>query len=358
MIGEGELMLRVGVAAHRIRTIEVASTRVPLPARLTHGRGVEDVARTIPRLYSLCAHAHAAAAAGALEAASGSAPGPEQRQQRAFDVRREAIVELLSRLLIDWPRVLELQPDVAAIARVRQAAPDRQLAVCNEIAHAQVFGTEVAAWLEAGSADVERWIDAAATLPARCLRGLLCDCADLGRSAVETMPETDIDELARMLPPLDGSAEFSRRPKWNGIPVETGAIARHVRDPRVGLFSERYGNSVATRFLAQLVDLAMALAAHRSSEGVQQVAPVPGIGIGLAQTARGLLLHQARVHAGRVLDYRIIAPTEWNFHPDGALKQGLVERPVRDAGAARRDTALLVQALDPCVACSIEVVDA
>lgn len=351
-------MLRVGVAAHRIRTIEVTSTRAPLPSRLTHGRGVEDVARTIPRLYSLCARAHAAAAAGALEAASGSAPDPEQRQQREFDVRREAIVELLSRLLIDWPRVLELQPDVAAIARVRQAAPERQLDVCNEVAHRHVFGTEAASWLEAGSADVERWIAAAATLPARCLQGLLRDCADLGRSAVGTMPETNIDELARMLPPLDGSPEFSRRPSWNGIPVETGALARHARDPRVGVLTERCGNGVATRFLAQLVDLATALAGHLTRADVQQVSPVAGVGIGVAQTARGLLLHQARVYAGRVLDYRIVAPTEWNFHPDGALKLGLVGRPVRDAGAARRDTALLVQALDPCVACSIEVVDA
>jgi Ni,Fe-hydrogenase I large subunit len=359
MFREGELMLRVGIAEQRIRTVGVASTRLPLPSKLTHGRTIAEVERTIPRLYSICARAQAAAAASALEAASGAAPDPARQFARASDVRREAIVELLTRLLIDWPRLLDLAPDVAAVARVRQATLEWQLDACDEVARHNVYGMNPAAWLEAESiAALERWADATATLPARSLQRLLRDAVDLGSSAIRPMPAVAIEGIAGMLPPLDGSADFSRTPEWAGGPVETGALARHANQPLIAGFVERHGNSVAARFLAQLVDLATALADRRGADDVQQHAPAPGVGIGLAQTARGLLLHHARVQDGRVKDYRIVAPTEWNFHPAGALTQGLVDRPVPDAGAARRDTALLVQALDPCVAYSIEVVDA
>jgi Ni,Fe-hydrogenase I large subunit len=71
------------------------------------------------------------------------------------------------------------------------------------------------------------------------------------------------------------------------------------------------------------------------------------------------LLHQAQVAAdGRVEGYRLVAPTEWNFHPDGAMTRGLVGRRVKDTAAACRDATLLAQALDPCVAFAVEVADA
>jgi Ni,Fe-hydrogenase I large subunit len=92
---------------------------------------------------------------------------------------------------------------------------------------------------------------------------------------------------------------------------------------------------------------------------VRQHAATPGTGVGLAETARGLLLHQAQVAAdGRVERYRVVAPTEWNFHPNGALTRGLVDRPVKDSAAACRDATLLAQALDPCVAFAVEATDA
>jgi uptake hydrogenase large subunit len=56
--------------------------------------------------------------------------------------------------------------------------------------------------------------------------------------------------------------------------------------------------------------------------------------------------------------YRIVAPTEWNFHPQGALAQGLVDAPAAAAPGARQLALRLVQSLDPCVSCSVEVTDA
>ena len=58
----------------------------------------------------------------------------------------------------------------------------------------------------------------------------------------------------------------------------------------------------------------------------------------MAEMARGLLVHAVRVEGGRIADYAIVAPTEWNFHPRGALFRELSGRPVRDEGEAKRNS--------------------
>jgi len=122
---------------------------------------------------------------------------------------------------------------------------------------------------------------------------------------------------------------------------------------------ERFGNAVVTRITARLVELARWLV----ELGRVDAAPSPrvlsaplgnGEGLAAVDTARGLLLHRARLVDQRVADYQIVAPTEWNFHPRGALATGLVGLEGADdvqlLGAAR----IAVHALDPCVAFRIE----
>ena len=55
-----------------------------------------------------------------------------------------------------------------------------------------------------------------------------------------------------------------------------------------------------------------------------------------------------------IRDSRIVAPTEWNFHPGGALAAALLGRPAADLDAVKRYTTQLVHSLDPCVACHVE----
>ena len=79
-----------------------------------------------------------------------------------------------------------------------------------------------------------------------------------------------------------------------------------------------------------------------------------GEGLAAVETARGMLLHRARLVDQHVADYQIVAPTEWNFHPGGALATGLVGLEAREDVQLIGATRLAVHALDPCVAFRIE----
>jgi coenzyme F420-reducing hydrogenase alpha subunit len=91
-------------------------------------------------------------------------------------------------------------------------------------------------------------------------------------------------------------------------------------------------------------------------DGFEEAEPAgDGAGVAQIEAARGRLVHAVRMDAGRVGAYRILAPTEWNFHPRGAAARGL-ERIARsaceDAGALAR---LFVTAVDPCVGYEVRV---
>jgi coenzyme F420-reducing hydrogenase alpha subunit len=129
------------------------------------------------------------------------------------------------------------------------------------------------------------------------------------------------------------------------------------RTPIVSALVAQVGRSALTRLVARLAELA-GLAAGAFGANVGQLALRTGDGIGWVETARGLLVHRARIENGRVAGYRIVAPTEWNFHADGALVRGLRGARFPDAEAAERGARLLVESLDPCVGASVEVIHA
>jgi coenzyme F420-reducing hydrogenase alpha subunit len=135
--------------------------------------------------------------------------------------------------------------------------------------------------------------------------------------------------------------------------------------PLVAAVLARYGNAVATRMVARLAELALvvgrladSVADHDGERWVDAFPLGDHEGLGVVQTARGLLLHRAQVAEDRVTGYQIVAPTEWNFHPDGALVRGFEGVEATDEAELARDARLAVQALDPCVACRVEVAHA
>jgi hypothetical protein len=351
--------------------------------RVLAGRAPAEAAAMVPRLFSVCAHAQGSAAASALASAQGNGAAAEVLDARSLAVALEAMPEDLRRLMIDVPTVLAIDPCVAPVAAARKAiapvlarlrsalaldavAPlveraevDALRARLAAILRDDVLGMPAEAFVGLGDANaLLRWARQHATTPARVVNHVLAVSPRLGASEVPPMPEPTREALTiAVLGALDEPG-FDRAPRWAGSVVETGARARRAQHPALADFVREHGNGVAARLIARLVDVAqtvLGLVPARPEARIDAWSPRAGEGIAAVHTARGLLLHRARVDGGRVAGYAIVAPTEWNFHPEGALVRGLVGREAGDAATLSREANLLVQALDPCVACEVEV---
>jgi len=389
---EGELTLRLAWDGRRVRSVAVCSTRPFAAPRVLIGRTPAAAGAMAPLLFSICAQAQGVAAAGAAEAATGATPTAPTQAARRNVVQLETIQEYLWRILIDWPKAMGHAPLLEPVAAARRhivpvlakvapiarridgagapeagTVPRALAAALADIASRHVYGNSPEAWLaltEAGS--VGAWANGAQTLPARMLGELIADAAELGRSDVALMPGARREALlASVVPALRDTPDFAQAPRWGGAAVETGTLARMHAHPLVAAFRARFGNAVPTRMAARLVELAALLgglgdecADEVASPWSQAFSLEGGEGLGAVQTARGLLLHFVRVAGNRVADYRIVAPTEWNFHPQGPLVRGLVGLVANDEATLARRARLAVQALDPCVACGVEVAHA
>lgn len=325
---QGGVRLSIGWDGERVVAARVECRR-PQAARLLVGRPVAEALALAPHLFSLCGRAQGAAAKMAAAAAQGETiPLDELRRE----VVLEAMGEHLWRLLLDWPLLLGRVPEKEAFLAWRK----RLIAAPTPAATGSLVA-ELREWL-VGRALPEGVDERAASASALLLPW---------RNAAE-WAAAGIDE------------SFAQRPTLAGQAAETGVLARQSSNPLVADLLTA-GKRVAARIAARHADLdflACGLLDPDLLNGWLDAAPVgvEGTGGGLArvETARGLLLHLMQVKDGRVYAYVIVAPTEWNFHPQGAFASEIV-----GAGAASRDAAALLArrlslSLDPCV--SYEVV--
>jgi Ni,Fe-hydrogenase I large subunit len=153
---------------------------------------------------------------------------------------------------------------------------------------------------------------------------------------------------------LESEPAFDDAPSWHGQPRETGPLARMAGHPLMVDAVGTFGQGVGARVIARLLETAAALEDLRTGSGARHRSGRRGeFGLGWAETSRGLLVHRTRVADGRLAQYRIVAPTEWNFHPEGAFARGTVG--LADDGGLEAGAHWIVGSLDPCVGVRYEV---
>ena len=367
----GELVVTLHCTEQRVRGATVRSSRPRFARALLRGRTPADAVDLVARVHGVCAEAQSSAAALALEQAETATVEDTTRARRAAMVRSEAIQEHGTRLGLDWARALGDAPLVDGVRALR-AASHRTLArlaqepaaaaslatECAPIVAATFLGMAPAAWLDlASTAALDRWSSAARVAPARWFARLVRERGTLGAGSTAFMPAASAQCFGDVTAKLRTDAGFAASPTWNGAPVESGSLARMCGHPLVADALTRFGPTVATRLVARLTELA-ALVLDCAPGDHLAAFSAEGEGYAWAQTARGVLLHRAVVDDGRVADYEILAPTEWNFHPSGRFVDALGTIAPGSEPALVADAVLIAQAFDPCVACRIEVAHA
>ncbi|HET9576561.1 MAG TPA: nickel-dependent hydrogenase large subunit [Usitatibacter sp.] len=362
---DGSLSLTVHWDGERITDARVDSARPVDACRVLEGRTAAEAVARVPQLFSVCRRSQQAAAALACELAREGAADPASLARRELEVLSEFAIESLWRLMLDWPPMVgqamqqrEFATIRARVLRWTHEAAWHELAADLEGALAgAIYGMPLETW---HALSCRQWLaESRHPTPRLVAEVLRHPC---GGNAVRALPWIDTFALAaEMAAALQSSDDFAREPVWRGEPAETGPISRQRNHPKV---TEVAGHAVAARIVARLVELAQAperireLADGGAARAVRGVACGEGTALAAVETSRGTLVHFVSLAGERVRRWRIVAPTEWNFHPRGAFVHGMVQMKAATAQAARGAGERLAAALDPCVACEVTVAHA
>ncbi len=373
----GALTLRLALRwdGQQIVAARIASAR-PLAARILLGQTADTAVALIPRLFSLCGQAQGVAARLALRAARGEPMAEAELDKALRSVALEAIGEHLWRLLLDWPPLLG-----QAARQDEFVAWRKRLASVKDPAAAARLGAELGLWLNREcSTLIELPLVVSQLEIAPCRSGFTRDRQPLSR--VNPLLQNPPNQVNGLLAPILGLAPgpllpwrtadewalqaidetfdeaFAARPSCSGQAAETGALARQSTNAEVAAL-RRSGFGVAARRTARyadLLDLAQGLIDPGALAGWLGAAPTSENG-GLArvETARGVLLHSIELRDNKVEGYVIVAPTEWNFHPEGAFVREITGYPASSRAQAEGAARCLALALDPCVAYEVEI---
>lgn len=364
MSDAGKLSLRIVWDGASVRGVEVSSTR-PQAYRLLQGKSPEVAVQLAPLLFSVCGKAQRAAALAAVSAAQGNSLAQIAQLERALLC--EAIQEHLWRLLLDWPKLLGLpqqQPQFvrwhAALNAVAAGQGDAE-ALRAEL-HLHLLGMTEAEWRQCDSYErLSKWM--------RAGRGLCATVFAALEQKESALAFAHAAEASSLLPELSAAAaaqiyaghidhHFAAMPLHEGSAMETGALAYRQHTPLLLDVLRLYPTRLSARLLARLLDVLegiAALAQGNTAGYVQGISIADDVGLSVVRTARGMLLHQVKIEMAQVAEYLIVAPTEWNFHPQGALVKGLLGLQENDEERLIATIKLYVLSLDPCVEYEIEV---
>jgi hypothetical protein len=324
---EQPVQVRLVCAHGQVRRVDAAWRRLPVE-RLWIGQPAQAIEPVLNRTLTICLQAHIGAAQQAVRAAI-QTPDADADAPQATDarIRLEAARDTLRRWLLDYPRVFGGTWDAAALRAWRGIDGVAALAA---YCRTYVFGLTPEAWLTLDDRALDAWIDASATLPACWLaRGL----AEPLRHHL-TLPAVNLLEWAHA-----HAAQLLR----GDVPAAAPSHAQSDVTPT--------GRDLPSALLLhRLRRLALACIDNPTPEhgGLR----CGDIGIGWARTARGLLLHLARIEQGNVTAYRILPPTFWNAAPSGIMIAALTGLATEQAA---RCTEQLLLLLDPCAPFELEV---
>ena len=180
---------------------------------------------------------------------------------------------------------------------------------------------------------------------------------------------------------------FLKSPRYDGKVCELGPLARMVSNyvqgdtnakqlidsalKEVGagveaLFSV-LGRHAARALEAKLVADAMVDWLQQLKPGepaiVESEIPDEGEGVGLTEAPRGAVGHWITIKGRKIDRYQVITPTAWNASPKddhdqpGAVEQAIIGTKVKDKDNPF-ELVRIVRAFDPCLACSVHLLDA
>lgn len=372
--------------------VRITSTRPDAATRVLLGKTPEQLLDIVPLVFSLCGNAQAYAALQACRSAMGIVAAPEIDAAQTMLVQLETLREHAWRILLDWPGFIGLSANKSAIAALLKfdglfkqalfrdgvafkfdsvinrdsAQLNPLIAELETLIDAAIFNNSLGSFLNLNTeAPLRDWLSQNPALPLQLLKFIYNrDWPAIGQNTLACLPELAEEDVHWQMRQY-GLTDFVRAPQWLGCCFESTLLNRQLAHPLVAGLHKRYGNGLLVRLSGRLVEVASIPAQLRqlqkqlSEKSVLPVQQIGSDGMGLSQfqAGRGLLIHRLDLRQGRVHDYRIVAPTEWNFHGDGVVAHSLKNLQANSIIDLQRQAELLINAIDPCVPYQLNLID-
>lgn len=372
--------------------VRISSSRPQALSRALLGKTPKQLLDIIPLLFTLCCNAQAYTALLACRSALGLKAEPIADHARYGLVQLETLREQAWRILLDWPGFIGLMPDKKALAALLKfdALFKRRLFRHGEafkldshldadrgqlrglideletLIDISIFNGRLADFRQLTTeAQLHGWLAQNHGLPAKLLGHIHGNgWGAVGQNPIACLPDRDAEIWLQHIRQYDWAA-FSRFPHWQGHCLEATLLNRQRSHPLMAELQGRYGNGLMVRLVGRLLEVAGLLSSLRrlllTTGGEEpwpaQSAACDGMALSQIQAARGLLIHCLVLRQERVYDYGIIAPTEWNFHPEGTVAQGLRQLDADNGDTLRLQAELLINAVDPCVRYTLNLMD-
>ena len=354
--------------------LALQSSRQDWAPRLARGQAVSALPGLLASLFNLCSHAHRLCSQLAIEAAlPGLLPAPQQVAQR---LRTETAQEHIRRIGLDWPRLLAAEPGLATTAWADAA--HAALQCCPLLLPAATLPADpwpaLRGWLQDHLLQIppHTWLRAwdafggdwqndwsrrhTGWLPSLLRAARESDLPNTLAHADALHAHADGADQRTLAASLALQPGFALHPLWHGACAHTGSWTRlNGMDVELPLGPWALLGSR----IAELIRLCQPDAPGQSGAGWLSFGSLrtgPRQGMAWVEMARGLLVHQVEIDqpAGdapaRVAACRVLAPTEWNFHPQGVVAQYIAGlNATEPAATVERRVRLLMAAFDPCV---------
>lgn len=379
----GKVHVQLSLHQGAVAAVRVDNQRPNQAAKVLVGTSLEQGLTRLPLMYTLCGMAHGRCAFMAAAVLRQQAVTLELELWQSRLVQLEILREHSWRLLVDWPRLASMPDATYALSQLFKAVNlyrqqllvpvqdpfdlnllalarftpqiDPAPAIIEETLEHALFGIPVEAWCALETVeDLQEWAHLSDTLAAGLVRLLFQQgWCDTGAIPSQPLAALAPEWLAQQLL----SDEFMQTPAVCGEVRETGAGVR-AQSPLLAAIQDSFGFGLLRRVVARLTELGRLVMSLRQAAAEPLTPEEPGYcqatrlnaGEAVAQisASRGQLIHWLKWSPDQIENYKILAPTDWNFQAKGPLTRALYRLRGTDE-EIRTKTNLLINCMDPCV---------
>ncbi len=389
---EGNIHIQLYPHKTESKRVRIHSTRPVHAAKILINKTPEQALSIVPLIFHVCRIAQSRAALSTLQQNLNITPQTTEEYARDLLVLSETAKEHLLKIQLNWPTLFQQKQTTTPLNylgtllndfthslfkagnafslnsqfQLDNTALSHHIATLERYLEQHIFTQKPDEWRHMHSIEQLRdWAKQSQHIAAYSIQHI-CEhrWASQGHSTCSPLPALNQQQLITKID-TPHAEQFIAQPTWQGQHHETNSLSRQAQHPLIRQLQHEFDNGLITRWTARLVELAQIPQAMRKLQHMMQQhqtttkATTTQHGLSQVEAARGRLIHRSQIRQNtqqpRIKQYQIVAPTEWNFHPQGLIQQSLCHIKARNQQEHKHLANLIINAIDPCVAYQLSI---